>query len=177
MRNLLHIRDVRYADHPANLDSERCKEKIDAILNDPSGYKVTDEYNHDDVRTKLRNHHGIKCVYCESSPIATSTFRIDHYRPKKHIKDLPEENHAGYYWLAYEWTNLMQSCQFCNGCKSNYFPLISELSRVDEHTQHALDINRRSPLLNPLNTEQRLLLNPELDEVEKHFIFLFDGRG
>ena len=172
MRNFIENRLDRYQDVPHNLTTDTCQEKIDAILDDPAGYKVTNEYNHGDVRSKLRLHFGIKCVYCEASPIATSTFRIDHYRPKKNIKN---ETHTGYYWLAYEWSNLMQTCQFCNGEKSNHFPLKAHSIRIDENTANALNEANRRPDIAPLNTEQRLLLHPEIDEVENHFTFTFDG--
>ena len=173
MRNFIASRQDRYNEIPENLGSERCQDKIEAILNDPNGYKVTDEYNHDDVRSLLRKYFGIKCVYCEASPIATSTFRIDHYRPKKNIKE--DIMHTGYYWLAYEWTNLIQACQFCNGSKSNHFPLKVNSFRVLENTPHAIEEAYRNPTINPLSLEQRLLLNPELDEVENHFSFNSDG--
>lgn len=173
MRNFIANRTSRYNQIPKNLDSKTCKDKIDAILNDPMGYKVLDEYNSRDVRQILKRYFGLKCIYCESSPIATSTFRIDHFRPKKSIKEVP--GHKGYYWLAYEWSNLMQSCQLCNGSKSNYFPLKSESSRVSEITPSALDLVNRKPDKSPLSGEQRLLLNPELDEVEIHFTFNPDG--
>jgi uncharacterized protein (TIGR02646 family) len=174
MRNFIANRTARYADIPENLESDRCHEKIDAILNDPAGYKVTDEYNHKDVRQTLKRHFGIKCIYCESSPIASSTFRIDHYRPKKNIKEVP--THTGYYWLAYEWSNLMQSCQLCNGAKSNFFPLKATSVRITHDMPSVLDAAFRKPDTNPLNTEERLLLNPELDSVESHFSFNPDGK-
>jgi uncharacterized protein (TIGR02646 family) len=173
VRNFLTNRTARYSDIPDNLGTIRCQEKIDAILNDPSGYKVTDEYNHGDVRQALIRHFGIKCIYCETSPIASSTFRIDHFRPKKNIKDNPD--HTGYYWLAYEWSNLLQSCQLCNGAKSNYFPLRDESFRVTEITPNALNAEYRKPDIGPLSEEKRLLLNPELDNVENHFSFKPDG--
>lgn len=172
MRNFIDSRESRYQEVPENLTSERCREKIDEILDDPIGYKVTDEYNHRDVRTLLRKYFGIKCVYCEASPIATSTFRVDHYRPKKNIKDIL---HGGYYWLAYEWTNLFQSCQLCNGAKSNHFPLKDGSIRVDETIVDVNVEDLKNPTTSPLADEERLLLNPELDEVEKHFSFKPDG--
>lgn len=172
MRNFISTRDLRYKEVPDNLESTRCQNKIDAILDDPDGYKVSDEYNHNDVRTLLKKYFGNKCVYCESIPIASSTFRIDHYRPKKGIKD---ESEIGYYWLAYEWSNLIQSCQLCNGVKSNYFPLSKNSIRVTDKTIGALDPANRKPTSAPLNKEDRLLLHPELDDVETHFIFNADG--
>jgi hypothetical protein len=32
--------------------------------------------------------------------------------------------HPGYYWLAYDWTNLVPVCGMCNGRKSTRFPLM-----------------------------------------------------
>ncbi len=173
MRNFIVNRNARYQDLPGNLGTERCREKIDAIIDDPTGYKVSDEYNHDDVRELLRKHFGTKCIYCEASPIATSTFRIDHYRPKKNIKDYP--NHTGYYWLAYEWTNLFQTCQLCNGVKSNFFPLKNGSTHVNNSNSKIMREKFRNPTIKPLCDEQRLLLNPELDDVESHFSFNLDG--
>jgi uncharacterized protein (TIGR02646 family) len=175
MRNFKDIRVQRHADVPFNLGSNTTKTKIKNILNDPLGYKVSDEYNHDDVRGKLIQYFGIKCVYCESSPIATSTFRIDHFRPKKHIKELPKLSHKGYYWLAYEWTNFVQSCQLCNQSKSNHFPLVNETTRLDESYSKIKRKQFRKLSGIPLNKEKRLLLHPELDETENYFIFHEDG--
>lgn len=172
MRNFIQNRAARYSDVPNNLLSPRCRDKIKAILDNHESISVKDEYNHDDVREKLRLHFNIKCVYCESMPIATSSFRVDHFRPKKGIKDT---NETGYYWLAYEWTNFMQSCQLCNGVKSNYFPLRDNATRVTAKTPNALDAAYWKPDLNPLINEMRLLLHPELDDVELHFSFKPDG--
>ena len=69
--------------------------------------------------------HG-KCVYCESLISADQPGDLDHFRPKGrvtdaagnaimvsdgHGHDLP---HPGYYWLAYDWSNLLASCEDCN---------------------------------------------------------------
>lgn len=173
MRNFIQNRAIRYADVPANLESDRCRKKIESLLKDPILYEVKDEYNHKDVRECLKRHFGSKCVYCESSPIASSSFRIDHFRPKKGIKEVSD---IGYYWLAYEWTNLMQSCQLCNGVKLNFFPLNDEKTRVKRDTADPLLVINPIADQTPLNNEERLLLHPELDEVEDHFSFEPDGK-
>ena len=58
-----------------------------------------------------------KCAYCEA-PIADYQHGdIEHFRPKAGVTDehdRPIKNHPGYYWLAYDWTNLLPSCAKCN---------------------------------------------------------------
>ena len=67
-----------------------------------------------------------KCGYCEAKIKADQPGDVEHYRPKRAVSD---ENwkvamvadgqggvkkHPGYYWLAYDWTNLLPSCAKCN---------------------------------------------------------------
>src|SRR5260370_20134326 len=63
-----------------------------------------------------------KCAYCESEFTSVAWGDVEHYRPKRGVTG---ENHAGYYWLAYEPRNLLPSCQKCNqgNGKRNYFPV------------------------------------------------------
>ena len=174
MRNYKATRELRYRDRPPNLTKPACQRKVADLLANPDTHEIKNEYNHDDVRKGLRKYFGKKCIYCEAEPIATSTFRVDHYRPKSGIKDVA--GHRGYYWLGYEWSNFLQSCQLCNGPKSNQFPLADHSPRVSDATPNALNNANWQPTTNPLNTEQRLLLHPELDDVEGHFIFTPDGQ-
>jgi uncharacterized protein (TIGR02646 family) len=124
----------------------------------------------------MRKYFGDKCVYCESIPVASSAFRIDHYRPKDGIKGVNSNDHYGYYWLALEWTNLLQSCEQCNSAKSNSFPLQGSRVNAKNKEPNIVSAACRSILTAPLSGEKRLLLHPELDKVEDHMIFLRDGR-
>jgi hypothetical protein len=84
--------------------------------------------------------HG-KCAYCETQ---TGQFYYDaeHYRPKGMVTVLADDgesqqritaedesgraiDHPGYFWLAYEWKNLVPSCKSCNGPggKMTQFPV------------------------------------------------------
>jgi hypothetical protein len=68
--------------------------------------------------------HG-KCAYCETLIVANHPGDLDHFRPKNRVtdasgpikmkdgrgRDLP---HPGYYWLAYEFRNLLPSCEDYN---------------------------------------------------------------
>lgn len=67
-----------------------------------------------------------KCSYCECGNSQSSPVYVEHYRPKGSVRHLnssivqiPGDNgaqkpHHGYYWLAYNWANLLPTCWKCN---------------------------------------------------------------
>lgn len=86
-----------------------------------------------------------KCAYCETKVYSGMHGDVEHFRPKGAVTDQAgepvmiggavEEEHPGYYWLAYDWTNLLPACQLCNQPstrrslgrligKRDYFPVI-----------------------------------------------------
>jgi hypothetical protein len=69
-------------------------------------------YGHDHVRAALEKLFCDKCAYCESKITPGFAWEVEHFRPKKSVAERPD--HPGYYWLAYEWTNLLPSCTLCN---------------------------------------------------------------
>jgi len=76
---------------------------------------------HDDVRLELHRYQDGKCCYCERKREPKREPDIDHFRPKGGVTEDPE--HPGYWWLAYEWSNLYFSCKPCNeNAKKNRFP-------------------------------------------------------
>lgn len=92
-------------------------------------------------------HH--KCAYCETSLTeARQDADAEHFRPKLAVnyKEKPEQSnrkyipakvvdvsqnppeeidHPGYFWLAYNWKNLLPACRYCNSKdgKKNQFPV------------------------------------------------------
>jgi hypothetical protein len=91
--------------------------------------------------------HG-KCAYCETHLSgARQPGDAEHFRPKKGVNYRPVEagrsafvpamaedeaatpvrtiQHPGYFWLAYNWRNLLPACNFCNRAagKRNQFPI------------------------------------------------------
>ncbi|WP_158884941.1 hypothetical protein [Rhodanobacter sp. L36] len=88
----------------------------------------------------LSNASGYKCWYCEAKSTRAS-FDVDHFRPKLGVtvNGVLLEGHAGYYWLAYEWSNFRLACQRCNRPensetdnlhgKANEFPIQDEAHR------------------------------------------------
>lgn len=135
-------------------------------------------YAADQVKAALEKLFHDKCAYCESKPTASADWDVEHFRPKGRVAE--RVGHPGYYWLAYEWTNLYPSCQHCNqrrrdpprwgdlryaetGGKGDQFPL------EDEGT-------RASCPGDDLKREARLLLDPCEDQPEEHLRYTVDGQ-
>jgi uncharacterized protein (TIGR02646 family) len=104
-------------------------------------------YAHPSVKQALcAAQHG-KCAFCESCLTHTGYGDVEHLRPKAGSKQRPQDalRRPGYYWLAYEWSNLFFSCELCNQrFKRNLFPLANPRQRVRSHHQ---DVTRERPLL------------------------------
>lgn len=115
-----------------------------------------------------------RCAYCESYITDFQHGDVDHFRPKKGVTDEngnpvminragdQKEAHPGYYWLAYNWRNLLPSCVACNQPredgvgKHNRFPVKGGRYAINDQ-----DIANESPLLlNPLN--------PDDEDPEEH---------
>lgn len=99
------------------------------------------------VKDALRRMQHDKCAFCESSFAHIQYGDVEHFRPKAAVAQKAGQplERPGYYWLAYEWSNLFISCQLCNQrFKRNLFPLSAPARRARDH--HA-DIDREKPLL------------------------------
>ncbi|WP_285769117.1 AAA family ATPase [Peribacillus sp. SI8-4] len=97
-----------------------------------------------------------KCAYCES-PLELTGGGVENFRPINVFDDerkpINYENH--YVWLAYEWSNLVVSCNDCSMYKKNYFPLKG----------------RRARFGGDISNEKTLLINPCVNYPEKHLYF------
>lgn len=80
------------------------------------GYKVVAEH--------LWSAQHFKCCYCESK-IPKGFNDVEHYRPKAEADRNPGSTlKHGYWWLAFDWTNLLFACPGCNRSgKNSQFPL------------------------------------------------------
>lgn len=146
----------------------------------------------------LLNIFNNKCAYCET-PVVRFTLHAEHYWPKgrvtvnnKRVKikdDLgQDQNHPGYFWLAFHWTNLLPACEFCNAAngKRNEFPIrqttyLSVLRKLTKTECKSL----KQKLIQSSNwpdvfyfqpvdlddKEGRLLLHPYLDDPRKSLTF------
>lgn len=148
------------------LSSEKVNSQLDALRQKManggtiSSEDITGLYGDTRVRELLRRDFSNRCAYCESHlDFATSYPPVEHYRPKAGYKDGNSSTlkRPGYWWLAYEWDNLLLSCQVCNSQKGNHFPLADESKR----NIRGQDITQEDPLI----------LNPIVDDPKEHIGF------
>ena len=112
----------------------------------------------------LRVQHN-KCCYCESKFRHTSYGAVEHYRPKGSVKQAhgQREEYPGYYWLVYDWNNLLVSCEVCNtSYKGDLFPLVDNNARACNHHDN-------------IDIEQPLFINPTVDNPRDHIRFRGDA--
>ena len=105
-------------------------------------------YAHDSVKEQMMKDQHRKCAYCEQHKNGDFGC-VEHYRPKGGFGSPLQK--PGYYWLAYDWQNLLFSCSECNtSYKRNLFPLVNENARDIEHR----DISNEEPtIINPATTD------------------------
>ena len=132
-------------------------------------------YSGDEVKQKLNELFHYKCAYCESYFGATQPVDVEHFRPKGGVLVNGQQKGKGYYWLAAKWDNLLPACIDCNRPrtqevfdqhaqvlgKATEFPIAHETKRATAPGQE--------------KQEERLLLNPCLDEPDKHLVFEVEG--
>lgn len=111
-------------------------------------------YSHSLVKQALiLAQHG-KCCFCESQPGVDGD--VEHFRPKAAFRQDAgaELESPAYYWLAYEWGNLLLACGPCNSRhKRNLFPLQDPAARARSHHDR-------------LDLEQPLYLDPSREDPE-----------
>jgi hypothetical protein len=122
-------------------------------------------YGGDTVKKALVDIQHKKCVFCEAKITGISHGDVEHYRPKGGFVQADGDTltQPGYYWLAYDWSNLSFCCQICNQVyKKNYFPLANPAGRALSHHH-------------PLAAEDALIINPAGDRAtenpEDHITF------
>lgn len=114
-----------------------------------------------------------KCAYCEARIKDGKNCDIDHYRPKGGVTYINDEpvmiknragaiiSHPGYYWLAYDWHNLLPACKFCNQATKEDYGTEGKRNRFPVVGKHAENPGEES-------IEQPLLLNPVIDDPREH---------
>jgi uncharacterized protein (TIGR02646 family) len=119
----------------------------------PASKDFPSHWGKDDVRTVLWEMQHQKCCYCERMRDKNRESDIEHFRPKADVTEA-DGVHKGYWWLAYEWTNLFFSCRYCNQeHKKNHFPL----AKGKKHAAGPDD---------PLAAEGALLIDPTEQDPE-----------
>ena len=107
------------------------------------------------VKHQLLADQNKKCCFCEAVKI--KSMDVEHFRPKGQVTGAP--THPGYYWLAYDWENLLGCCSTCNSRAKNFlFPLVDSGKRAASHED---DIAQEEPLF----------VHPVYDEPTQHIWF------
>ena len=127
-------------------------------------------YNQGSIADLRRIYHD-KCAYCEtrfpedkSGKLIAAT--VEHYRPKRN----------GYYWLGYEWSNLMLVCEGCNNAKGDKFEIKGvKIKKPLLNTEGVLDLSKCRLDCVELQKEKPLFINPEIDEPSALFYFTKSG--
>lgn len=115
------------------------------------------------VIAALRQRFHGKCAYCERPLDEKGPGFMDTFRPKQRAvgKD-GSISMDHYWWLAYEWTNLVACCLTCNRLKGSRFPIQGRRARPGAGPEE-------------LARERPLLLDPCLDDPEEHLVFDASG--
>lgn len=169
------IRINKNFENPPQLlvESQRDNHIKDALIT-KNKHNFNGSIYRDKTKAALEILYKHKCAYCQTDTSPGAPFQVDHFRPKAETNG--DSAHFGYYWLAYEWSNLTLCCSICNRKKGIHFPILG--TRIIEPlldtdglpTSEYLSLNSAIML-----GEQAVLLNPEIDKVEKHFYFLPNG--
>jgi uncharacterized protein (TIGR02646 family) len=97
-----------------------------------------------------------KCGYCETKIELPHEGVIDRFRPHDGVRDKTDYFPDLYWWLVFEWGNLIYSCKECSQYKANYFPIKGRRAK-----------NESDDILK----ERKLLINPCEDEPRNYFTF------
>lgn len=117
--------------------------------------------------------HG-KCAYCEVKVTAGAFGDAEHYRPKGNVTtsdgytkrrvQAGGSEHGGYFWLAYDWRNLLPACTRCNNAKSDQFEI---------EGAYVVDPSPDTPTLNA--TERPVLIYPYEEDPSQYLRFGKNG--
>jgi hypothetical protein len=118
-------------------------------------------YGASTVKQTLVKAQHRKCCFCESKVSHIAYGHVEHFRPKGGYRQRNGDKlqTPGYFWLAYEWSNLLFSCEICNSrFKKNLFPLVVPSGRARKPTD-------------PIPTERPLFIDPASEDPAVHLGF------
>jgi hypothetical protein len=119
-------------------------------------------YSGHGIKEALMTGHFGKCAFCEAKVAAIAHGDVEHFRPKAGYNQGHAFNHDGYFWRAYDWTNLYYSCQVCNQVyKGNHFPVLLDSKQTEVRQTH--DRYDRP--------EKPVLIDPGVEDPRKHIRF------
>ena len=120
----------------------------------------TSAYDGEDVRMRLLRDQHSKCYACERTEV--TDFEVEHFMSKS---EHPE--------LRQDWRNLLLSCRYCNGKKSNRFDgMLNPLDvNVEEEIVQDIDFENGVARFSAVHGSEQAGMTAEFLGV------LFNGRG
>jgi 5-methylcytosine-specific restriction endonuclease McrA len=174
------IHRKKHTDAPNELLDPKWDSIKDDVLVYQANHNEEEKCYRDTTISALIALYKNKCAICERE--RGLELHVDHYRPKKPRQNLTNAhyNQPGYYWLTYEWTNLIPLCSKCNQKKSNKFPLTggNNNNRISSHININGIVDFNAFCFDWLQEyEKPLLVNPEYETApERHFSFHRNGK-
>jgi uncharacterized protein (TIGR02646 family) len=150
--------------------AERARAAAEKYYREPQRQRLQDRhafdgrvYQEKDLTQSLADTFHGKCAYCESPVRVNSFATLDLLRPRSGAVDLDgsyDLNH--YWWLAYEWENMLLACVECVRSKGNRFPVGAERANPPARG-------------GTLELEQPHLIDPCTIDPGEHLIYTEDG--
>ena len=161
---------------------EKCDIARDKLVSDVENGKkpkITDLYKDSRMQKIYKSRQGPfyeKCAYCERD-VPMNQGSIEHWRPKGRVTSASNKlvkiktnngtmcAHPGYYWLAYEWQNLLLACGTCNG--SLRIEVSGQSQLVGKGTRFPVK-RFRAKKMGEESRERPLLINPVMEDPADH---------
>ena len=138
---------------PRAIETARVRNLPEALAKFGRGAKAerSDFTGYDVAKEPRWTHQKKKCAYCDRD-VALVGQPTEHFRPIL----------GGYWWLAWDWDNLLFACVSCNGPKSNQFPLLAGSVRLV--SPQLPPSNERPVLINPYEEDPLAIISFQLDQ-------------
>ncbi|MEM8994725.1 MAG: AAA family ATPase [Acidobacteriota bacterium] len=108
------------------------------------------------------------CAYC-GAPVDAESLEVGHIRPRANTVNFSGEHFPRhYFWLAFEWSNLVPMCRPCSVARGNRFPLVSEADRIPVPASPDFDADAMEVAV---AAEPALLVDPTREDPEEHFTY------
>lgn len=118
-------------------------------------------YGHKNIKDQLVASQYGKCAFCEQNIVSLDYGDIEHFRPKRGWLQNTKKSlqGPGYYWLSYDYENLLFACKICNERnKKNLFPVRRPEKRAANHHLSS-NLNKEKPFfINPAKEDPRWLI-------------------
>lgn len=132
---------------------------------DPFTFHFPTSYNSKAVKNALKRDQRGKCCFTEAK-FVNDEAHVEHFRPKGKVDEWPDgpSFFPGYYWLAYEWSNLFYCKSMINSSvKRNFFPLLGNVERNRNHLDDRIEDN---VLIDPCAEDPRMHIRFQNEEIE-----------